>query len=142
MAERDASFRRPEPLARDMHEDGAAGTAAARAAVVIDDDNDIVLVIVAPEAFGSLWVGEANKAIVVAVVRCVAPSVLRPGCGKAQRCLRPAVGIGAEKTTFEAEDPSGRRVVALAFAARDAVSAQGARQGEVAAVQGSACAAR
>jgi hypothetical protein len=61
-----------------MHEDCAAKPLDAGSAIVIENNDDVIKVILAPEPFGARSIRMRDRAVVIAIVRCVTPAVARP----------------------------------------------------------------
>jgi hypothetical protein len=104
-----AAFGGLQAACRDMHEDGAAGCCSPRTPVVGDDDDDIVEPVAAPEMLRTCRIGMLDAAVVVAVVRCVAPSVVRPGRGEGEARARPREFVAAVEGAFEPKAGFSRR---------------------------------
>lgn len=128
----DAAFRRGEIFACDVEKDCAAGAGNCGAEIVIEDDDDIVKVIGPPEAFVACRIGQADRLVVGAVGRIVAPAGVRIDGGDRERGSRALYAVGTIEDGDEAEAASGCRAVALAFPLADTGATQSTTGSEAA----------
>ncbi len=110
-----------------MEEDGAAGAGARPGEIVVEDDEDVVEAVVAPQALVARRIREADRAVVAAVGRVVAPAEVRAERGGGEARRRPGDPVGAIVNGNEAETADGGGAVAFALGAGGAGPAEGAR---------------
>ncbi len=98
---------------RHVHEDGAAASAQTRSLVVPEHHQHIVELILPPQPLGAGRVGVADRAIVVAITRGIAPSVQSAHGLHRQRCARPGQTVGAETNPNHRPAPDRGGAIAL-----------------------------
>ncbi len=125
--ERDASFRRTETTAGDVHEDGAAAMTNAWHVIVTDHHNDIVKPVITPEPLGACGVRQPDAPVVVSIARAVAPAVSTANRARFKSRARP-LKIPAIKDIAQTVAPSRRCTISLALDRLDAASPQGTRE--------------
>lgn len=111
-----------------MQEDSAAAMATTRPCVVIEHNDDVVNMIGAPQVFRTRWIGQAYEAIVVAIERCVAPTIAKSNSGCRQRRLRPRLAIGPVQHADRTPGSDWCRTIAFAFYRSAAAATDSARQ--------------
>src|SRR5690606_8885322 len=110
----------------DMHEDGAAAASDPVSDVPVEDDADIVQPVGAEHALMAGGIGEADRPVVVAVRRGVAPAV--PLANHPHFEARPGVETAAAPVEAAEHPHGGDRgaAVALPLPGRDARPSEGA----------------
>ena len=122
--ERYAAFRRLQSVLGDMHEDRASLCAHARAAIVVKHHDDIVKPVLSPKAFGARRIGVFYGAVVVAVIRCVAPSVIGPCLSQRDGRSRTAKCVAPPEGSFELERAAWSRAISLAFSRANSAASE------------------
>lgn len=102
-------------LARAVQEYRAAPAHRARPQIVVQHHHDVVQAVLAPHAFGRSRIWMPDRAIVVAIARCIAPSIIGPEGTQRQPEPRPRNPVGAIIRANQPEPPDRRRTVALAL---------------------------
>jgi hypothetical protein len=96
-----------------MDENGAAATAYPGPVVVPDDDDQVVEVIGPPKALGACAIGMSNVAVVVAILRSVAPPVIHSQRPEWQARARSSQAVCAKEGLPHRKTANGRRTVTL-----------------------------
>ena len=107
-----------------MHEHGAAASGNARMRIVVDFEDEIVKVIIAPEPVAWCVFGQADRAVISAIVRVFAPSV---GTGDAAHRQVRRWTSDAIRTPPKAERPkvsAWRCTIALALISLNPITAE------------------
>jgi Amt family ammonium transporter len=112
-AQSDAAFGRRISWWGNMQEDGTAAAAHAWALVVARDHDDIVKVVRPPKPLGARRVGVAHLSVVVAVLRGIAPAVVRTQRRHRKQGLRTRHAVGPIEHLPQRETPHRRRAVSL-----------------------------
>ena len=113
---------------RHVHEHRAASAGDARARVVIDLDNEIVEPVVAPQPVGRASLRHLHRLVVGAVVRVLAPAVVRTDWAHRQAGPWPRRPVGAPPQPPQLETAPRRAAIALALVGPDAAAAKRNRQ--------------
>ena len=96
---------------------------------MIDLDDEIVKVIVARQPVSCLIADQADRLIVMAVLRVFAPGVFGPDWPDRQKGARLRMAVGAPPQLQRAIDASGSAAVALPFIGEDAAATKCHRHG-------------
>jgi hypothetical protein len=123
-SQRDAAFGRLQSTFGDMHKDRAAFCAHAWVAIVVDHHDHVVEAVLAPESFRARRIGMLYGAVVVAVIRCVAPSVVGSCLSQRESRLGTAKRVAPPEAPFEAKRAAWRRAVSLAFSRANSAASQ------------------
>ena len=105
-----------------MDEDGASAPGHARPGIVIDFDHEIIEVIGAPQAITGGVRLAANRMIVAAITRILAPCVLDADGADRQQRFWPRTAIGPPPQPYKTETAARRCAIALAFVGLDALA--------------------
>ena len=97
--------------------------------VMIDLDDEIVEVILARQPVAGLIADQADRLIVMAVLRVFAPGVFGPDRPDRQKGARPRMAVGAPPQLPGVERAPGGAAVALALVGEDAAAAKCHRHG-------------
>ena len=101
--QRHAARRRAQIRPRHVHEHGAAAAGDARAGVVVDLDDEVVEPVVAPQPVAWFIGRAAERPVVAAVARVLAPGVVRRDPADRQQGARPRPAVGPPPQPQRAE---------------------------------------
>src|SRR6185312_14268883 len=107
-----------------MQEDGAAPAGDTGRCVVIDLDDEIVEVILARQPVPRLIADQADRLVVMAVLRVFAPGIFEPDRPDRQKGAWLRMAVGAPPQLPGVESAPGGSAVALALVGQNAAAAK------------------